>query len=118
MHVYFISDREQEYVLAGESGLSQHSALAEPNLVTKALALANYNTMNKTTKEQYLADSGAPRAVLQLWKEDPKLFSYSDENTINPIELYFSMREHHDERIQMALEEMLSKLGLAPLERG
>ncbi|MGK5090351.1 hypothetical protein WDW86_22620 [Bdellovibrionota bacterium FG-2] len=118
VQAFYVPGPEQAYVLAGESGLSQHSDLAEPKIVTKAIALADYNTINKETKELHLADSGEPRFVLQLWKENPKLFSSRAENTINPIELYFSMRDHHDEQIQMALEKMLSKLGLTPLERG
>lgn len=108
---------EKEYILAGESALSRHSDLVEPKIVTNAIALSNYNTMNKAIKARYFTESGEPRSVVQLWKEDPRLFSSSVENTINPIELYFSMREQNDERIQLALEKMLSKLGFMLPER-
>lgn len=107
---------EKEYVLAGETALSKYSDLVEPKVITKAISLANFKR-NKDAKNSDCTDYNEPRDVVQLWKEDPRLFSSSNGTIINPIELYFSMREDHDERIQIALEKMLSKLGLTLPEK-
>lgn len=100
------------YVLARESALSEFSDLNAP----KALTIATTPTVNREMRSNAIpyGDFGGPGVYIQVWKEDPRLFAI--DNNINPIELYLSMRDNPDERIQIALQAMLSRYELPLME--
>ena len=100
-----------DYMLAGESALAEYSDLASPKIPTVAMTMEGYRKLATPSAGQDLAQSGA---YVQVWKENPKLFSIKGK--LNPVELYFSMREHTDERVQLALKTMLAEYDLAPME--
>lgn len=94
--------KRPEYVLSSESALATYSDLASPKIVTIAVSSAVYSRLSPSQSTIYI----------QVWKSDPRLFSV--KGNLNPIELYFSMRSHPDERVQLALKQMLSKYDLTP----
>ena len=101
-----------DYVLAGESALAEYSDLASPKTLTVAMTMEEYRKLSTSVGAgKTLAQSGA---CIQVWKENPKVFSIKGK--LNPVELYFSMREHSDERVQLALKTMLAEYNLAPME--
>jgi len=90
--------------------LAHESALAE---------LTNLNAPEKSfyavTNKQYIeiehageavGNFGQPLFYYDIRKEDPKLFSTN--KCLNPIEVYFELKDNPDPRIQKALEEMLA----------
>ncbi|MCM2278991.1 MAG: hypothetical protein NDJ89_13025 [Oligoflexia bacterium] len=106
VEVHFVPD-EQNCIMAGESALAQYSNLADPQVWTWATTLAKFAKMTEANHPPYVDG----KAFVELWRENPEVFGSS--RMMNPIELYFSMRENQDERIQLALKEMLAKLELA-----
>jgi hypothetical protein len=97
-------------VLAGESALAEYSDLASPKNPTIAVTIKTYRKL----LEKVSAKELQKETYVQVWKEDPKLFAI--KGNLNPIELYISMRDHADERVQLALKSMLKKYGLSPLK--
>jgi hypothetical protein len=98
------------YVFSGETALAHYSNLAAPNMEVIAMTAPNFNAAYQKEALLNVLDDLKNQSIVQIWKEDPVLFS--SNNIINPIELYFSLAAHPDERIQMSLTEMLSQQGL------
>lgn len=86
---------------SGESALAKYSALNAPKNQMIAITKKHYDMMKKQKK-----DFSEKTTLIDIRKEDPKLFSI--QGCINPIELYFDLKLSADERIQIALDEMLS----------
>lgn len=106
---YIPKDR-RTYIVAGESALSHYSDLAEPKQVTIAMTANDFRRVYQQEKDTIAyGDFGSPSTV-QIWKSDPKLFAI--DGALNPVELYFSIRTNMDERVQMSLDEMLSRYRL------
>jgi hypothetical protein len=112
MYDHYLPPKNDTYILAGESALADFSDLNAPAALTIATTPAVYRQVR--AEGVPYGDFGGPGVYIQVWKEDPRIFSL--EGKINPIELYLSMREHADERIQIALQKMLSKYGLTLME--
>ncbi len=112
LHGHYLPLDKRNYVLAGESALAKLSSLNEPKTMTIATTPSIYREMRSNSIAH--DDISGPGVYIQVWKEDPRLFSLVSK--INPIELYLSMRGDPDERIQIALQEMLSKYRLPLIE--
>lgn len=106
---YIPKDR-QSYCMAGETALAHYSNLAPPKQAIIAMTAGEFRRVYQELKKTIpYGDFGSSNTV-QVWKEDPRLFSI--DGVLNPIELFFSLRHHPDERIQMSLDEMLKPYGL------
>ena len=106
----YVPKNRETFCLAGETALAQYSNLAASATVTSAMSVKEF-------REGYAGKKGAipfgdvyTSNIIQIWKEPPHLFAI--RGVMNPIEVYFAMKNHHDERIQMALDEMLKPYGL------
>ncbi|MBI2607185.1 MAG: hypothetical protein HYW49_14005 [Deltaproteobacteria bacterium] len=109
---HYLPPNDHDFVLAGESALTDFSDLNAPAALTIATTPAIYRQMRSNAVPH--GDFDGPGVYIQVWKEDPRIFAI--EHKINPIELYLSMREHPDERVQLALQRMLLKYGLTLME--
>lgn len=96
------------YIYAGESALSQFSDLSLPVKPRYTLTNKQYQLVKR--KGKTVGDFSSPQFYYELRKEEPKLFSV--KGSLNPIELYFELKDFRDERIQIALGQMLRKLNL------
>lgn len=107
----YIPKNENTFVIGGEVALSHYSNLAAPKLTTIAMSTKEFKQaiQSKSSAMKPYGDFGNP-SIIQIWKENPFLFSR--KGLLNPVELFFSMRNHHDERIQMALDEVLKDYNL------
>lgn len=96
------------HVYAGETALAQFSNLAKPNQETFAVTSEELKQIRDQVKNRDTANEGM--VFYEVRKEDPRLFSMKDY--LNPIEVYFSLRDHPDERIQISLKQMLKAFNL------
>lgn len=90
-----------DYTFAGETALSNFSNLAD----SKKKTIAVTSKIFKELKGSDQIQGGLGGVTIQVWKEDPKLFAI--KNSLNPIEVYFSLKHEVDDRVQIALQEML-----------
>lgn len=106
---YLPADRNT-YAIAGETALAHYTNLAEPKQQTIAMFAKDYRTVyDRDNATVPYGDFGNP-SIVQVWKEDPRIFAL--KGVINPLELFFSMKNHHDERVQLSLNELLAPYGL------
>ncbi len=103
-----------EQILAGETALSAYSSLAAPiswHIALTSEQLEGFSVSPKSTKTGLFEK---PKFIVDVFKEPPSLFleMRNGKKCLNSVELYFSLRNNSDERVQIALEVMLSLHGL------
>lgn len=94
-------------IMAGLSALSHFSMLASPPLPVYALDAAQWDAFDHADIEEIPTSEGAS-LELEIWNYDPKLFA--KKGFIDLISLYLSLEVSGDERIEIALEEVMEKI--------
>jgi len=79
--------------------------LVEPEIAVRAVAA---RSLPRSYRETY--QEGEESQRLELWRCEPG--QYAERGVVNPISLYFSLRDSQDERVQKELKNMLSEIGL------
>jgi hypothetical protein len=94
-------------ILSGLSALSHYSLLNPPSLPTYAIHKTMWTSWkNKGVEESpYLQEA---LFELQIWHYNPSLFS--DKNIVDPFSLYLSLENTNDERVEIALDEMMRNI--------
>ena len=101
------SINNKNLIESGESALSKFSDLSQPSVRTVALTKKHFESIKLKNKTQQSEDE---IMHVEVRKEDPGLFSVN--GCLNPIELFFELRTHPDERVQISLSEMLNTYDL------
>lgn len=91
------------------AGIDALSSLSMINPQEHRIVAIEYKKLNELQyyverEEEYIYND--KYIEVQLWDYDPKLFTY-DNNHVNLISLYASLKDDKDERIEQALEEVL-----------
>jgi hypothetical protein len=106
----YIPKDQSLFCVAGENALAHFSNLAEPTTPTVAMNIKDFRQIYQEAKSKIPTEDFGKPCVVQIWKERPQLFAI--DGFLNPIDIFFSMRQHHDERVQMALDEMMKSYQL------
>ena len=99
--------KKKESIYSGESALSYYSDLAPPLQKTIALTKKDYDSLRLSAQRE---ESSEESIFIEVRKIDPKLFSIKKH--LNPIELYFELKNYFDERVQLSLSKMLKQFKL------
>ncbi|MCB9086035.1 MAG: hypothetical protein H6624_16950 [Bdellovibrionaceae bacterium] len=94
-------------ILSGESALQFYSDLAEPEKKTFAVTQKDYEILKQDFEK---GEPSIKTTFIEVRKISPKLFSV--KGNLNPIELYFELNHHDDERVQLSLSQMLKSYNL------
>lgn len=101
---------ETRYVNAGMTALSRYTSLADD--ITPTIALFNHTWSELKAKENVvdvqIHDEDSMR--VEIWRYDPCLLTKNGSKTIDRLSLYLTCRELNDERIQIALEQLLEEM--------
>jgi DNA-binding MarR family transcriptional regulator len=91
---------------AGLTALSKQSMIGEPDLPEYAVSSELWKNLEKEgVKTIPLEEYGT--CVIQVWRYDPKILELN--GMVDPFSLYLSFQGEADDRIEMALEEMMEK---------
>lgn len=88
----------------GYSALAEYSMLNHPNV--KCYSTERISQWKDVMSYQLL-DSKS-QVEIEMWRYDPR--KLSNRNTVDELSLALSLREDYDERVEEAVEEMLSNL--------
>lgn len=101
-----VEEMDAEWLYAGESALGQYSMLNEP----KVPEIAIYKgAMKRALQEVDIRwEDAGEVCVIELWKYNPFLFS--KDGKVDPVSLACSLAECEDERVEMAIDEMLEEV--------
>jgi len=92
-------------IKAGETALADLSMLVPPKEPIYALGRRNWKNLVDRVEQIPIEDTGTCR--IQLWRYDPALFIKNGQ--VDPFSLYLSLQDEEEERLQMALAEMIEK---------
>ncbi|MNP98402.1 hypothetical protein D3C85_110190 [compost metagenome] len=100
-----------------------------PMLKANASALPEYSSMNPSKQQYYAIDKNKfyelqknnelvnvnereGNYAIEVWKYNPKTLvenMHNEDTVVDPLSLYLSLKDNHDERVEMALEQIIEK---------
>ena len=98
-------DSEPKAIPCFDSALARYSMLSEGKQPSYAISRTDFMALEKN-KDIPLGSYGKFR--LEVWAYDAS--TISGKKLVDPLSLYLSMRELEDERVKMALEEMIDNI--------
>lgn len=98
--------RDEVKILAGESVLARISMLGAPRTPTYAVGRDQWRRLQSKAIPRLTTEEPGTCAV-QVWRYDPALFA--KDGAVDVFSLYLSLKDSHDERIVMALEEVMKE---------
>lgn len=101
--VIYVAKPPSGSLLSGFSALSQKTLLADTDIATYAIHGKEYKSKKDTLK----ALPEGEGAKLEIWKWNPALFT--DDETVDPFSLALSLKAEKDERVLMAIDEMIKE---------
>ena len=91
---------------AGENALAELTDLSPPRIDTYAVAAGDWKAVAETggfvETNEYDTDF-----IVETWSYDPA--GLSDGPVVDPLSLYAQFKDHGDERVAMAVEQLLEK---------
>lgn len=98
-----------------------------PMLKSNLSALSEYTTLNPSRQQYYAVDkkdfyrlqrdnklknenSREGEYAIEVWKYKPEMMVYGRYSAVDPLSLYLSLKGSSDERIQMALEQLIQDI--------
>ena len=94
--------------LAGESALSAQSMLNPPGMQSRAVGRHIYNTMGHLTVLNPDWDRVNDCCELEVWKYDPN--ALCQNGMVDPLSLVLSLEDAADERVEIAVMELVEGL--------
>ena len=94
-------------VLAGESALSKLSMLSEPVHAVYAASAKTWKEKESTESIMSVPMHEAGSIEIEIWKYPPELFAR--DQVADTLSLYLSLRDIHDERVEIALKNLLEE---------
>ncbi len=95
-------------VVAGLTALSRMSMLSTPDRMTYAISSKGWKAIKGEDGMEQLPSIETTAIELEIWRYAPVTFATN--GSVDPFSLYLSLRDSNDERIQIALEEMMEKI--------
>ena len=96
------TDLNDAYILAGDS------AIAKQTMINDSMFSCYAVVGKQNLKELPYAMDANTDVVVELWKYDPALLSRN--GMVDPLSLVMSFADEEDERVQVAIEELLDNL--------
>jgi len=94
-------------LLAGLEALAQLTMINGPEYSIRAIGQNQFSNMQEAIVRDEAMVKDMKLAELQIWAYDPLLFSVNGH--VDPLSLYLSLMDLKDERVDMALEDMLRR---------
>ncbi|GAB4154227.1 MAG: hypothetical protein Tsb0016_26550 [Sphingomonadales bacterium] len=92
---------------AGEAALAELSDLSMPRIETWAVAASDWKAV-AVAENLVETDECEAAFIIETWSYDPA--GLSDDAKVDPLSLYAQFKDHRDERVAMAAEQLLEKV--------
>lgn len=92
---------------AGISALSERTLLSSGDMPVYAISKEEHSILVEQKRIKILENEYEAQAQLEIWYYNPK--TLSKQNVVDDLSLFLSLREDADERVQIALNELLEK---------
>ena len=98
--------RDDVFLAAGLTALAKQTMIADREIPEYAVSAATWKRLVKEGVETIPVDEPGT-CLLQVWRYDPKVLGV--DGMVDPFSLFLSFQGETDERIEMALEDMLER---------
>jgi DNA-binding MarR family transcriptional regulator len=92
---------------AGISALSEKTLLSSGDIPVYATSKEDYTVLKEQNKIKIVENGFEAQAQLEIWYYNPKILGRQD--VVDELSLFLSLREDTDERVQIALTELMEK---------
>jgi len=92
-------------LLAGESALARYSMIGEPTYPVYAITSSDWKSMNRNMTVEEIPHPESSCAQFELWRYSPERLAEGE--CVDRYSLWLSMQDSKDERIAMALEDLM-----------
>ncbi len=99
---------EHPALLAGMSALSRRTMIADDRLPTYAMTLAVFQDFLERGVCAGCRDAETANVRIEVWSYNPRLLG--DDQMVDPLSLYLSLRGSGDERVQQQLERIIEEV--------
>ena len=107
---YYIAQEDSTEHLAVHAGLdalAAYSMLAAPRYNIYAVNQREWKKLKDTGSIQFLRTPDEGCIQVEVWSYSPRLFrQHGQQQLVDPLSLYLSLRDTTDERVEQALEEI------------
>ncbi|GMR09976.1 MAG: hypothetical protein BMS9Abin28_0797 [Anaerolineae bacterium] len=93
---------------SGLTALAERTLISSGDRVTYATALANWKAAIDKEYARKASRADESSAIIETWRYDPAILS-PEEESVDPLSLFLSLRDDPDERIQGSLEDMIDR---------
>ncbi|MDP2229299.1 MAG: hypothetical protein Q8J78_17680 [Moraxellaceae bacterium] len=93
-------------LLAGESALAGQSSLVPPSVLVYAMSREDWRRLEQNGVQRVPWEEPGT-CLVQVWRYTPQLADMPWH--VDPFSLYLSLQDEPDERVQLALEEMMEQ---------
>lgn len=93
---------------AGLSGLARYTMMAEPTNRVVAMGRRQWTSLRESGQVHVLPLREARAIEIEVWSYAPR--AYRKNTVVDPLSLYLSLRELADERVELALDQMMETL--------
>lgn len=94
-------------LLAGESALAHYTMLAAPRVERRALAAARWKAAHRDLALKPATPFDDGQFEIETWSYDPRVLA--NGATVDPLSLYLTVRNHTDERVAQAADQLLEQ---------
>lgn len=93
---------------AGLTAMATYSMLAAPNQEVFAVSQSEWKVLEQRHDIMVLDQPDAHTVGVEVWGYPPNLFAeYGSREAVDPLSLYLSLQDSGDERVELALEELI-----------
>lgn len=94
--------------IAGLSAVTRYSMLADSRAPVIAVTSKQWRKQLESLPQVKMHSDDPEALSIEVWNYDPQLFS--DDGVVDRLSLYLSLKHVADERVEMALEEMMERM--------
>jgi hypothetical protein len=105
IHISKVELNAATFFVAGESALAAKSLLVPPNEPIFAIDENTWKSIANNIQRIPIQD--VDTCLVQIWRYNPLVYAHN--NQVDDFSLYLSLKNHHDERINIALNELMEK---------
>jgi DNA-binding transcriptional ArsR family regulator len=108
--IYVENWAERLDFMAGETALADQTMLGKPQRVTWAVTSQQWKQLETTAELRIIpaVSKNAAQTEFEIWSYAPALLS--DGNHVDPLSLALSLKNEKDDRVQIAIDELLEDL--------
>jgi hypothetical protein len=90
---------------AGETALSRYDMIMSPRNSVYAVNYKEWAGLKKLMQIEELPGPYDDAIMIELWRYDPEILATEDR--VDPLSLYMSLIDEHDDRVNIAKDELL-----------